>query len=469
VIHHENGIFGWMSTLTDSAARAPAHAVAVIGGATAGAEVAAHLAQRGVTVAVFDQNPRPYGKVEDGLPRWHRELRRKEYETIRGKLASPGVHFVPLTKIGADIAFEDLVLRWGFSAVVLACGAWRDRPLPIEGAERFLGRGLIYQNPFIIWFNHANEKHYAGERYEAKDAALVVGGGLASIDVVKVLMLETTRAALSRRGITLPLIELEVKGISKMLAAHGLSFSDLGLAGCTLFYRRRVEDMPLVETPEGADSARIAKVENARRRVLEKAIEKYGFKVEPLAAPEALITEADRLVGLRFRRNRHEAGRLVPSDEVFERRGSCVISSIGSIPEPLRGIPTKGELFRFTDWEFGRLAEYPSVFSAGNVVTGKGNIVASRKHAAHVVEEAVEPYLGLAEGGHAGEEGMLEPALAAARAEADRVASQLATGRPRTPEELAQTLGRVAERQRSVSYSGALESWIEKVTPPDLE
>ena len=418
---------------------------------------------------MFDQNPRPYGKVEDGLPRWHRELRRKEYETIRGKLSSPGVHFVPLTKVGADISFEDLVLRWGFSAVVLACGAWRDRPLPIEGADRFVGRGLVYQNPFIIWFNHANEKDYAGERYEAKDAALVVGGGLASIDVVKVLMLETARAALQKRGIALPLIELEVKGIPKMLATHGLSFSDLGLEGCTLFYRRRVEDMPLVETPEGADSARIAKVEHARRRVLEKAMEKYCFKAEPLAAPEALLTEGDRLVGLRFRRNRHEGGKIVPSDEVFERRGSYVISSIGSIPEPLVGIPTKGELFCFTDWEFGRLAEYPSVFSAGNVVTGKGNIVASRKHAAHVVEDAVEPYLGLADEGHVGEERMLEPAIHTARAEADRVAQDLARRAPLRPEEIARTLAHVTARQRRVGYSGSLESWIEKVTPPDLE
>ncbi|HYB12527.1 MAG TPA: hypothetical protein VEG67_03590, partial [Myxococcota bacterium] len=164
-----------------------------------------------------------------------------------------------------------------------------------------------------------------------------------------------------------------------------------------------------------------------------------------------------------------EGGKIVPSDEVFERRGSYVISSIGSIPEPLVGIPTKGELFCFTDWEFGRLAEYPSVFSAGNVVTGKGNIVASRKHAAHVVEDAVEPYLGLADEGHVGEERMLEPAIHTARAEADRVAQDLARRAPLRPEEIARTLAHVTARQRRVGYSGSLESWIEKVTPPDLE
>jgi ferredoxin/flavodoxin---NADP+ reductase len=109
--------------------------VAVVGGATAGAEAAALLADRGVVVVVFDQNPRPYGKIEDGLPRWHVKLRRKEYETINDKLSRPGVYFVPCTKIGRDVDFPALVSEWGFSAVLLAHGAWRDRPLPIPGAD----------------------------------------------------------------------------------------------------------------------------------------------------------------------------------------------------------------------------------------------------------------------------------------------------------------------------------------------
>ena len=107
---------------------------------------------------MIEQNPRPYGKIEDGLPRWHVALRRKEYETIGEKLSRPNVDFVPLTSIGRDVGFRELTRDWGFSAVVLACGAWRDRPLPVEGADAYVGRGLIYQNPFIIWFNHAERE-----------------------------------------------------------------------------------------------------------------------------------------------------------------------------------------------------------------------------------------------------------------------------------------------------------------------
>jgi NADPH-dependent glutamate synthase beta subunit-like oxidoreductase len=452
------------------------HAIAVIGAATAGAEVAARLAARGAMVVVFDQNPRPYGKVEDGLPRWHHALRQKEYEVIVGKLAHPGVHFVPLTKVGRDVELQELADRtdqtdkdWGFSAVVLACGAWRDRPLPIEGAERYVGKGLTYQNPFIIWFNHAGEKDYTGPRFVIEDDVLVVGGGLASIDVVKAHMLETTRAALAKRGIDSTVLDLEVGGIPKFLKTHALTWEELGIKGCTLFYRRRLEDMPLVEAPEGADDARLAKVEAGRRKLLEKAMEKYFFKVEPLAAPEGLIVENDRLVGLRFRRMRVDGKKLLPTDETFERRGSGVMSSIGSIPEPLPGLPMKGELLAFDDWTLGRIDAYPTLFGAGNVVTGKGNIVASRKHATLVSEQMVEAFLGLSDDGHKGEEKLLEGVAAAARELADGVAAEVATLPPASPAQLEKLLGRVRERQAAVGFEGSVPSWIQAHTPPDFE
>jgi hypothetical protein len=249
-------------------------------------------------------------------------------------------------------------------------------------------------------------------------------------------MLETTRAKLRERGIEVPMVELEVKGIPKILAGHGLRFEALGLAGCTLYYRRRAEDMPLVEIPDGATPERAAKVLASRAKLLEKAMEKYRFKVEPLCMPDALLVEGDRLAGLRFRRTRADAGKIVPCDESFEARGPYVVSSIGSIPEPIEGIETKGELFRFTDWELGRLDGYPNVFSAGNVVTGKGNIVASRKHAAMV---------------------------------AGKVADEIAKLPPAGDAALALVREHVRERQRAVGYTGDYATWMAKITPPDLE
>src|SRR4029077_13916998 len=103
------------------------------------------------------------------------------------------VYFVPQTKLSADLPFDDVARRWGLSALLLANGAWRDRPLPVPGAEQYVGKGLVYQNPFVYWFNHYEEPGYDGPRYEVLDDALVVGGGLASVDVVKIINIELYR------------------------------------------------------------------------------------------------------------------------------------------------------------------------------------------------------------------------------------------------------------------------------------
>lgn len=418
------------------------YAIAVIGAATAGAEAASIFAQRGILTVVFEQNARPYGKIEDGLPRWHVELRRKEYESIDEGLSAPHVHFVPRTRLGRDLDLGDLARGWGFHAVVLANGAWRDRPLPLDGADAFVGRGLVYQNPFIYWFNHYPEAGYDGPRYEVQDGTLVVGGGLASIDVVKAIQLELTLRGLRARGIEQDLVELETQGIPAALERHRLAWKDLGFRGCTLYYRRRLEDMPLVELPNGASDAVREKIEKSRRRVLEKAVSKYLFAVEPLRAPVGLIVEGDRLVGLRFARSAVEGGKLRTTDEVSEVRAPFVISSIGSIPEPIPGIPEKGELYAFEDWELGRLAGWATLFSVGNVVTGKGNIVASRKHSRRVSKHLVESYLGLVDSV------TKKPPLA-----------------PGAREEI---LRRVRELQARVRYTGDYRAWIRSVTAPDL-
>ena len=76
---------------------------------------------------------------------------------------------------------------------------------------------------------------------------IVVGAGnaatCAALSAVengaKVLMLETTRAKLAERGIDVPMVELEVKGIPKILDAHGGSLdvaSEPG-QGATFFVR----------------------------------------------------------------------------------------------------------------------------------------------------------------------------------------------------------------------------------------
>ena len=418
------------------------HSIAIIGGATAGAEAADIFAKQGILTVVFEQNPRPYGKIEDGLPKWHVKLRAKEYDTIDRKLDQSHVHLVPNTRVGIDVDLRELADKWGFQAVMLANGAWNDRPLPIEGADRYVGKGLYYQNPYILWFNHRHEQAYEGPRYEVVDGTAIVGGGLASIDMAKIVTMELTLEKLAARGIHEELEELEIRGIPAVLARHGIRWEELGIRGSTIYYRRRTEDMPLMEMPAGADEKTTAKVLKARQNMLEKSTSKYLYRVVPLHAPHGLIAEDDRLVGLVFARTKMEGGKLVTTDETVEVRAPLIISSIGSIPRPVAGIPMKGELYAFQDWDIGTLADYPTLFSVGNVVTGKGNIVDSRRHAKEVATHVRDQFFEVA----AAVKKL--PALAAPQREA--------------------LLGQVRARQAAVGYAGDYPKWIAANKPPEF-
>jgi NADPH-dependent glutamate synthase beta subunit-like oxidoreductase len=112
------------------------HFVAIVGGAIAGSVAAEILADRGIRVAVFEQNKRPYGKIEDGLPRWHVEQRKQEYGNIDARLKKPGVSFIPSVKLGRDLSFQELCDHWGFSAVILANGAWRETSTSFDFRDR---------------------------------------------------------------------------------------------------------------------------------------------------------------------------------------------------------------------------------------------------------------------------------------------------------------------------------------------
>lgn len=370
----------------------PTHVIAIVGAAVSGSEAAAIAAERGALVVVIDQNERPYGKIEDGLPRWHVALRQKEYAKIDENLARPEVLFVPKTRLGRDLEWAALTESLGFSAVVLANGAWRDRPLP-AAIDAYNGRGLVYQNPFVYAFNHQLDADYRGPRFPIPDGAIVIGGGLASIDCVKIINFALYCAALRERGIEVDAETLEHEGLPKILADHGLTKEDLGLRGATLYYRRRAEDMPLVSADDG-NASRAAKLEATRVKLLSKVLEKYLVSFRGLSSPVAPIVEGDRLVGVRFQENEHVDGKLVATDRTFEVRTDLVVSSIGSIPEPITGVPMKGELYLWADTETGEL-HGGRAWGLGNVLTGKGNIVESRKSSKKVMAQLVDRAMAL--------------------------------------------------------------------------
>lgn len=440
------------------------HFIAVFGGSVAGSEAAFQLAKRGFRVVVFEQNELPYGKIEDGLPKWHVKLRDKEERKIDEKLNHPNVRYVPGIRLGKEIEFDDLVKNWGFTAVLIATGAWKDRPLPIDGIDEYVDRGLTYQNPFIYWYNHYHEPNYAGQKYEVKDDAIVVGGGLASIDVVKALMFITVEEALRKRGIEVSLFDLE-RGIPKLLEQHNIDFQDLGVKPCTLYYRRRDVDMPL-STVEKDSPENIEKAERVTKKILENAQNKFLFKFVGNHAPADKIVEDGKLTGIKFQKTKIENGKVVPIDEYAECKGKMVIASIGSIPEKVEGMPSEGSTFKITNYNTCQLDGFENVFMLGNAVTGRGNIKESLDHGREVSIEVMDNELNW-------QEEDFEDWL---RGTEDNIAEQVGhiadhiIRQKFMPDDVIQSiLDKTVELQKKAGYDGDYPKWVEQKLPPRLE
>jgi len=358
--------------------------VAIVGGAVAGSEAVYQFTERGVRCVAIEQNDLPYGKIEDGLPKWHAKQRKKEMAQIDTRISHELVDFLPNTQIGKDLTVDEL-LTMGFSAVLMANGAWKDRTFPVKKIAKYEGDGFYYQNPFVYWYNHNEQPTYTGEQIVVEDNAVVVGGGLASIDVVKILQVELVSKVLKDRGIEISTIDLEHKGIPAALEEFNLTWDDLELEGAYLLYRRNVRNMPLASIPADATPEKDQKIRDTRAKILKKAQDKYLFRFKDQTQPVGIIEEEGSLLGLRMIENDLVNNKAISKEgSEYDLYSSMVISSIGSIPEPIEGIPMEWSTYDIKNKETGEVNGLDNVFGVGNAVTGKGNIRVSRIHAREV-------------------------------------------------------------------------------------
>lgn len=330
----------------------------------------------------------PYGKIEDGLPRWHEKQRINEYFKIDDIISHELVDFVPLTRIGKDVSFEE-IYNMGWSCIYFANGAWKDRSFPIKEIEEF--DNFYYQNPFVYWFNHYHESSYNGPNVNVKDDAIVIGGGLASIDVCKITQLELVRQKVESKIENFDIIEMEHKGIPKYLEQYDMKYEDLGIKGTTLVYRRNIENMPLTTIPEDASPEMVEKRKLARRKILNNTLDKFLFKVAECTQPVGLSYENNILNGIEVIENEIIDGKLIAKENSNKiLHGNTFISSIGSLPEPIQGIPMDGSTYNIVDEDSGKFDELEKVHGMGNAITGKGNIKASRVSAKTVGDLTID-------------------------------------------------------------------------------
>ena len=207
--------------------------IAVIGAGPSGMSCAYQMARRGYKVTVFEGLPKAGGMLRYGIPiyRLPREILDAEIQRI----VDLGVELKCDTKIGKDVAFEDI--RKEFDAIYVAIGAHQGKNMGIPGED---GPGIWTGTEFL---NHAN----SGKKVDIGANVVVIGGGDTAIDAARV---------------------------SKRLIADSAAMASKLGAEVTLLYRRTRAEMPAIE------------------REIEEAIEE-NINIEYLAAPIEVLREDD--------------------------------------------------------------------------------------------------------------------------------------------------------------------------------
>jgi hypothetical protein len=225
--------------------------------------------------------------------------------------------------------------------------------------------------------------------------------------------------------------------------------------------------MPLSDIPPNAPAKRAEALRQARAKILEKAQRKFLFEFQELRAPSGVIVQNDAVAGVNFSRTEVADGQVrIVQEGAESARAPLTISSIGSIPEPIPGIPQKGEVYTYVNQEIGLLMEgSTAVFAAGNVLTGKGNIKDSLDSGTEIGTRVAEAYLGLSNE----EPKIADGARKQAAVSGEKIAGAISVRQPVAPEGVANVMRRVRERQRAVGYEGNYRAWIAKVTPADLQ
>jgi glutamate synthase (NADPH/NADH) small chain len=318
---------GWIAPIRPRVERG--QSVGIVGAGPAGLAAADRLRTAGYAVTVYDRHDRAGGLLTYGIPGFKLEkpvvARRVE------RLADGGVVFRLGVDVGGDLAFADV--RASHDAVLLATGVYQARRLTAPGCG---SDGVVAALDYLI----ASNRKGFGDAVRAFDEGLlnaagkrvvVIGGGDTAMDCVRTAV---------RQGATV----------------------------VTCLYRRDRDNMP--------GSAR--EVANA---------EEEGVVFEWLAAPRAVLGEADRVVGVRAQRMALAAqaadGRwsveAVAGGE-FDLAADLVIEALGFEPEDLPTLFDEPDL-ALTDWRTVRTAvgtkatTLEGVFAAGDIVRGASLVV----------------------------------------------------------------------------------------------
>lgn len=143
--------------------------VAIIGAGPSGLQAAVTLLEQGFAVDVYDAHDKAGGYLSYGIPEYRLPQEIVDIEVNRIKKL--GANFKLGTKVGQDVAFDDL--KANYDAVLVAIGFSAAKTLPMFDHN-------IVAESAIAFLKEVRETH--GEHMNLPDDVLVIGGGDVAMD-----------------------------------------------------------------------------------------------------------------------------------------------------------------------------------------------------------------------------------------------------------------------------------------------
>ncbi|MEO6341383.1 MAG: NAD(P)-dependent oxidoreductase [Caulobacteraceae bacterium] len=318
---------GWVKPIRPRRERS--QSIGIIGAGPAGISAADVLRSQGYQVTVYDRYDRAGGLLIYGIPGF--KLEKDVVARRTDRLAEGGVKFETNFEVGRDASLDDL--RKKHDVVLIATGVYKARELSMPGTG---SGGVAAALDYLTASNRTglgdSVADYENGRLNAdgKDV-VVIGGGDTAMDCVRTAVRQ-------------------------------------GAKSVTCLYRRDRLNMP----------GSMREVSNA---------EEEGVVFEWLAAPRALMGDADGVTGVRAARMRlgppDATGRQSPEEVAgadFEMPAQLVIKALGFDPEDLPTLFGAPEL-KVSRWGTVRadmktlMTNLDGVFVAGDIMRGASLVV----------------------------------------------------------------------------------------------
>ncbi len=152
-------------------ARETGKSAAVVGSGPAGLTAAFYLRRAGYRVVIFERLEKAGGMLSHSIPAYR--LPRPVVDNQIKALTGMGIEVRTGVDVGADIVVSSLISE--YDTVFIACGAWKEQALGIEGEEMALS-GLSFLNGVA-----------GGKRDLPGRKVAVIGGGNVALDVARTL------------------------------------------------------------------------------------------------------------------------------------------------------------------------------------------------------------------------------------------------------------------------------------------